>query len=251
MTPSTPSRSDPTLVVHGFPPVWGQPSPSPFATKLETWLRMAGLPYRTALIAGRPRSKSGKFPYITTPDGRLLSDSSIIIETLTAEHGVTLDAHLTPLERAHARMLQRTLEEHLYWMIVWSRWVRPGGFEHVRRDYFRHAPPALAGLIARVARRAAKQQVVAQGMGRHDDARLLRLATQDLEAVEALLGDKDTVFGAPSTADAIVFAFVGACLTTPGDCSLAALVRARPRLVAHVERIRTRHWQSPAERASR
>jgi glutathione S-transferase len=250
MNPSTPSGSDPPLVVHGFASVWGQPSPSPFATKLETWLRMAGLPYRTALIPGRPRSKSGKFPYITTPDGRLISDSSVILETLTAERGVTLDAHLTPLERAHARMLQRTLEEHLYWTIVWFRWVRPSGFEHVRRDYFRHAPPVLAELIPRVARRGAKQQVIAQGVGRHDEARILTLAAQDLDAVDALLDDKDTVFGAPSSADALVFAFVGACLATPGDCPLAALARTYPRLVAHVERIHGRHWQHPAERVS-
>ena len=52
------------IILWQMPPIWGLPNPSPFCMKLETWLRMSGLPYEAKAITGPPKSKSGKIPYI-------------------------------------------------------------------------------------------------------------------------------------------------------------------------------------------
>src|SRR5687768_4913060 len=114
--------SEAKIVLWQMRPLWGIPNPSPFCMKVETWLRMAGLPYEAREIEGPPRSQSGKLPYIERPDGSLLWDSSVIIDTLTRERNVTLDAELSADQRAIGTLLQRTFEENLYFVAVYDRW---------------------------------------------------------------------------------------------------------------------------------
>src|SRR5688500_18271068 len=115
--------SDGAIVLWQMQPLWGLPNASPFCMKVETWLRMAGLPYETRAIAGPPKSKSGKVPYIERADGSLLWDSSVILETLERERDVTLDRHLSAHDRALGVLLQRTFEENLYFLVLYERWV--------------------------------------------------------------------------------------------------------------------------------
>jgi hypothetical protein len=210
---------------------------------------MAGLNYATALIKGRPKSKTGKFPYVTLPDGRLISDSSAIIEELTREYNVPLDAHLSHQEKIQAALLKRTLEEHFYWLVVWTRWARPAGFAHLAVDYFAHLPPIIRNIVPTIAKSTALKQLHAQGIGRQPEARILTLAQQDLDAIDGLIDGKPTVFTKLSTSDAIALGFLGAALATPGDCPIAALIRKRPRLVAYTENLRAQWLASPAPRA--
>ncbi len=210
---------------------------------------MVGLNYATALINGRPKSKTGKFPYVTLPDGRIIADSSIIIEELSREYNIQLDSHLTSEQKAQATLLKRTLEEHFYWLVVWTRWSRPAGFAHLAVDYFGHLPPIVRSIVPPIARSTALKQLQAQGIGRQTEARILALAEQDIDAVDSLIAGKASVFGQLSTSDAIVLGFVGAALATPGDCPIGALVRKRARLVAYVEQLRAQWLATPAPRA--
>ena len=74
---------------------WNAPNISPFCTKLETYLRMADIPY-TIAPGNFPFQKApkGKVPYILF-EGRLISDSSRIIALLNERLGDTVDGHFT------------------------------------------------------------------------------------------------------------------------------------------------------------
>ena len=61
------------ITLNQFARVWGIPNPSPFCTKVETYLRMAGIPYEVA-DAVPPQAPKGKLPYITD-GGRKIADS--------------------------------------------------------------------------------------------------------------------------------------------------------------------------------
>src|SRR5688500_19262684 len=88
------------VTVWGLVPTWGAPSPSPFAIKLQTWLRMAKIEHRARVLKSPPRSSTGKVPYVELDNGRRLADSQSIIETLGRERGVDLDVHLDAAARA-------------------------------------------------------------------------------------------------------------------------------------------------------
>jgi glutathione S-transferase len=68
--------SNDCVVLWQMQPLWGLPNPSPFCMKVETWLRMAGIPYEPRAIGGPPKSTTGKVPYIERPDGSFLSTAA-------------------------------------------------------------------------------------------------------------------------------------------------------------------------------
>lgn len=243
----TPSlEGDTPVVVVGFPGVWGLCSPSPFAVKLETFLRIAEVPYTTAPLTGPPRSPTGKFPYLLMPNGEVLADSSRIIEELTRARALQVDAALDPQQRALLHLIQRLVEEHIYFVLVWARWTRAEGFGHVRSAYFNFVPAVLRPLAAMIARRAALAQLHGQGIGRQPEGRILELLQADLTALEQLMPAGGWVFGSPGRADAICFGFIASLLGTPGNCPAKELTRRFPKLCAHTERVRARYWAGAA-----
>jgi glutathione S-transferase len=237
-------EKDTPIVVVGFPGGWGLCSPSPFAVKLETFLRIAEVPYTTAPLSGPPKSPTGKFPYLALPDGRVLADSSVIIDELQRARALTVDAQLSGQQRAVLHLIQRMVEEHLYFALVWARWARDEGFGHVGAHYFTFVPAPVRPFAAYMARRAALAQLQGQGIGRHPEARVLQLLRADLTALEQLLPEDGWVFGAPGRADAICFGFIASLLGTPGDCPAKALTLSFPKVCAHTERVRARYWSA-------
>ena len=102
------------ITLYQFEPAFGLPNASPFCMKLETWLRMAQLPYEapTMRMTDMRKAPKGKMPYIVD-QGRVVSDSTFIIDYLKATYGDKLDNWLSPEQRAVALAFQRLLEENL------------------------------------------------------------------------------------------------------------------------------------------
>lgn len=224
------------------PPCWGLPSSSPFSVKLEAWLRMAGLSYRTCVLRGPPRSPSGKIPYVELPDGRLLADSGVIIDTLTAERGVDLDAGLDEQARGLATAVTRLLEDHLYWAIAWDRWVPPKHWAQTRAAYFGGLPGPLRWLVPPLLRRGVLRALHGQGFGRMTDAAILDRVERDLAALSALLGGREHLLGRPASVDATLYAFLVCALRPPFDGPLQRAVARHDDLVACCERFERRWW---------
>lgn len=224
------------------PPCWGLSSTSPFCIKLESWLRMSGLPYEARVPTGLPRSPTGKIPYVELPDGRLLADSSAIIDALIAERGVALDAGLDVRARGLAVAVTRMLEEHFYWAIAWDRWVPPEHWAKTRVAYFGWLPGPLRWLVPPLARRSVFRALHGQGFGRMPDAMILARAERDLEALAGLLGDQEHLLGRPATVDATIYAFLVCGLRPPFDGPLQRAVARHANLTAFCERFERRWW---------
>lgn len=105
------------IKLHQFAPAFGLPNASPFCMKVETWLRMAGLPYERVNSGDVLRAPKGKLPVIDD-DGTRVADSSFIIDYLKARCGDPLDAALTSRQRALAVALQRLFKDSLYWALL-------------------------------------------------------------------------------------------------------------------------------------
>jgi len=233
------------ITLHQPPPAWGISSLSPFCTKVETYLRMVGLPFRTAGADPR-KSPKGKVPWIEE-DGRTVADSSDIIDYLKLRHGDPLDTGLDAGQRALALVARRLVEEHLYWAIAYSRWAEPEGFALTRSRFLPLLPPVVGGLIVRQIRKGMLAQMHGHGLGRHDRADIYRRGAEDLAALSTLLGDRPYFLGEqPSSVDASVYALTSAIWFHPADNPLKRAMASAANLVAYTERIRRRYFAAPA-----
>lgn len=94
-----------------FPRMFGIPNVSPFCCKLETWLRIARVPYEVVDTGDPRKAPKGKLPFIEDAGVRI-GDSSLIVDHLVKTRGVDPDARLSASQRATALLVQRMLEEH-------------------------------------------------------------------------------------------------------------------------------------------
>ena len=93
-----------------FPPSPSVRSISPFALKLETWLRLANIPYKNLYTRKFSRT-SHTIPYIEL-NGKQLADSNRIIQTLRTHFQSDVDLELTEEERASAHVTMAMVENH-------------------------------------------------------------------------------------------------------------------------------------------
>lgn len=230
------------MIVHGFAPLSRRvASPSPFCLKLETWLRLAGLPYEAKGDFNPFSAPRGKAPYVTLDDGRVMSDSALIIATLSAEHGIDLDAHLTADQRAEHVLVRRTLEDHLYFCILWERWVRAEGFEILKGSYFGHMPVPARWLVPHVARRNVRKSAHLQGVSRLPEQAIWDAGLEDLRAVAHALGDSDFFGGnQPCLMDCVAYGFIANVLWGPFTGPFQEETTAMENLVAWAERMAAR-----------
>ena len=226
--------------LHQFAPAFGLPNASPFCMKLETYLRMAGLPYEAVNSGDVLKAPKRKLPYIDD-DGTIVADTSFIVDYLKQRYGDPLDAHLTPLERAEATAFQRLFEENLYWAVVHTRWVDEAGWALTAPAFFGAMPAPLRWVVPTLARRGLKAQLRAQGMGRHTPEQIHAIAARDLSAVADFIGDKAFFLGAqPSSIDACAHAFLANVLWAPVESPIQRHARTRPELEAYCARMKAR-----------
>ncbi len=224
-----------------FPPALGLPNASGFCLKLETWLRMAGLPYESVFTMNPSRAPKGKLPWIDD-DGTPVSDSALIIDHLTRRYGIALDDHLDDAQSATALLLRRALEEHLYWCIVYFRWVDDRYWPATRAGFFGRLGAPAAWFVPVLARRGLIAQVRAAGVGRHSADDITAMARDDLEAINTVLGDKPFLFGAPSSIDACAYGMLANIALVDLDIPIRREMLGFPKLIAYCERMRQVYW---------
>lgn len=227
------------ITLFQFKPMFGLPNPSPFCMKLETYLRLARLPHKIATLKSLGRSPTGKAPFVDI-DGVVIADSGLIINHLERSCGHPVDGKLSLAQRAESLALQRLMEEHLYWVAVYMRWVDP----ETRSQWRPHLqemlslPSFLTPLVARLSQRGIMKTLRAQGLGRHGPETIWQMGTADIQALAHWLGNRPWGFGdAPTTVDACLAAFVGNIVRTPWNNPLTAATLKHASLVAHFERV--------------
>lgn len=228
-------------IVHIFSGAWDIPSESPFCLKLLTWMKIAGVPFDVSALRGPAKSKSGKAPYILREDGTCLEDSSRIIETLTREHGVTLDAERTPEQHASMVMAQRMLESHLYFVVLLHRWR--DNWPAIRAAYFEGTIPApVLWAVGPFIRRATVRQAHGQGLGKMPWEQAVAEAVADLGALSTVLGNDEFFFGSPGLMDAIAYGSLENIHREPLEGPLKDALHSHANLMGWLERMRVRYW---------
>ena len=96
------------------------PSLSPFCFKLETWMRMTGIPYHNVSNDFTHVSERGQIPFIEL-NGRQIADSNHIITELTRIFNVELDTDLSAHEWANSIAYHHLIEHGILWGNLYFR----------------------------------------------------------------------------------------------------------------------------------
>ncbi len=230
------------IKLYQFAPAFGLPNMSPFCMKVETYLRMTGLPYACPRGADLFKSPKGKLPYIED-NSKIVADSTFIIDYLKASYGDPLDAMLTPRQRALGVLIQRTFEESLYWPVLYSRWIDDAGFTKVNDAAFSGLKFPLRQLLPVFVRRGLRRQLQGQGTGRHSRDEIYAIGCRDVSAVAELLGGQSYFLGEqPTSIDATAYAFLANLLWVPIDLPIRAHAQKQPQLEAYCQRMKARYF---------
>jgi glutathione S-transferase len=204
----------PPVKLFQFPRMFAIPNLSPFCCKLETWLRIAGIPYEVVDTPDPRKAPKGKLPFIEDA-GMRIADTSIIVEHLVKTRGIDPDARLEASQRAIALLVQRTLEEHYAFVVAYTHLVRDEGVRHTRAR-FDPVPAIVRPLVAGLVRGRVKKLLWQQGILRHSHQEIIDSAVRDWQAVLAFMGDGPFFFGDdPTSVDAIVFGALATSVLTP------------------------------------
>ncbi|MET4570078.1 glutathione S-transferase family protein [Rhodanobacter soli] len=233
------------LTLYATRPGFGLPDTSPFVIKTEVQLKMAGVAYDRA-SAIPPQAPNGKLPFIDD-HGVVISDSTFIRAHLERKYAVDLDAELDVRQRAQAWTIERLLEDHLYFAMVWFRWIDPDNFAKGPAHFADSAPEADRARMRQEMQARKTAELHAQGLGRHPPAQIAELGTRSIDALAKLLGDQPFFMGAfPSGVDATAAGML-ACVATPFfDTPLRRAVEAHPNLVDYVARMMQRYYPGHA-----
>lgn len=233
--------SSSSLTLYATRAGFGLPDTSPFVIKTEVQLKMAGLVYDRA-SAIPPQAPNGKLPFINDHD-EVVSDSTFIRAHIERKYGVDLDEGLDACQRAQSWAIERLLEDHLYFAMVWFRWIDPENFAKGPAHFADGAPEAGRAQLRQDMQARKAVELHAQGMGRHTPARIDVLGERSIDALAQLLGDKPWLMGEThSGVDAAAFGML-ACVATPFfDTPLRRAVEAHPNLIAYVARMMRRYY---------
>jgi len=223
-----------------FPRMFAIPNLSPFCCKLETWLRMARIPYELVDTPDPRKGPRGKLPFIED-NGVRIADTSHIVDHLTKTRGVDPDACLDAPQRAIALLVQRTLEEHYAFVLVYTHLLREEGLRYTRPQ-FDSVPVIVRPMIAKLVHARLEKLLWCQGVSRHSHVQIIEAAIRDWRAVLTVMGNPFFFGDEPTGVDAIVFGALATTVLTPIESPIRDFLTSQPACVAYAVRMRTRFF---------
>jgi len=228
------------VVLHTYPRCKTCPNISPYALKIETYCRMAGVTY--VIDLEEPMGTKNKSPWITI-NGVEVMDSELILDYLEKHFNRPLPAtvKLTPEQAACGRSVQVMLDEHTMGLMGMKRYIIDN-FEYVRTI----VPKKLECFITMYRlffMRGIRQAFYIRGEGRFTEQEVLFFLYRDLQALADTLGKKSYLLGTePTVYDAAAFANL-----TQALCATAPEVELQVRqkhdnLVCYFDRIKSKFW---------
>nr|WP_228024461.1 glutathione S-transferase family protein [cf. Phormidesmis sp. LEGE 11477] len=218
--------------------------PSPLCLKLETYLRMTGLPYQVAANANVLKAPKKKLPYITD-DGRVVADSGFIINYLMDTYGNPLDAHLSSKQRGAMLGMRRLMEEHLYWVAFYFRWADEDNWQVIKAVFFEDIPMPMRLFVPTLVRRSAMRDLYGQGIGRHSADEIFALGCENIRAISDFLGDQAYLMGdRPTSLDAIGYGMLSNIMRASLDSRLKTYALTFENLTAYCDRMHERYWSN-------
>jgi glutathione S-transferase len=169
--------------------------PSPYCTKLNAYLQLTNMKFKTVKGADSLSSApKGKLPYITDK-GKDIGDSNLIIAYLKETYGDEIDAHLSSEERAVMQGFIAMMDGVLSSTLGYSRWVEDHNWVQAKSLFFGKMPTVLKMIVPPLLRRTVKKKYSSGDYKGFTKDELYGSADRALKALSDYLGDKKYFFG--------------------------------------------------------
>merc|ERR1712204_105677 len=229
------------------------PSISPQELKLESWLKLQGIPYENVDHKAKLSSKNGTLPFIEF-NGVEVSDAALI-QTLADKFEKDMSAHLNKEQKNVEHAMIKMVENHLYWAIM--QW-RTSNVDNTIKAYKIHLPTFLGSKVPlgllnlhfkfNVVKKIQKK-VKSQGI-----ANIEEMSKNDLNVLSTMLAEKDFMFGEePSMLDMVVYSHLAQLVMVEADylCPLRDYVQESCKnLVELANRLKEKCWGDDWELAT-
>jgi len=193
------------ITLYGMPSAGGLKQLSPFVVKVEMALLYLGLEYEVEHLDPRKirsMSPTGKVPWIRMGKSTL-SESDSIIAFLNSKQDADLFDDLANDQRVLGLALKRLTEDHLYWLMVWARWISDASrlalVESFLESFLVKYPKYIIKLASPFAKRHVSALCKTQGIGLMSDDEREREAMIDFNALSAQLKKMPFLLGSDMT----------------------------------------------------
>lgn len=225
------------IKLYVLPPALGLRAVSPFCFKIEMVLAYLNEPFELILEPDPRKAPKSKLPYMDV-DGQLIADSELILDDLEKKHGASLYGDLTPAEIGVGRAFTRLCEEHLYWMMVASRWLDDDYFPNVAEGFFGDLPPIVRSIVPKIAQNTVKKTYDLQGLGRHSKEEQIQFAKDDLSAIADKVAEDGFITGGRfSIFDINVASLISGLLENQPNTWISEIGKTYPALREYSDRI--------------
>ncbi len=231
------------IQLYSFGADFGMVDPSPFVLKVDVFLRMTGIEYEIIPnMFNLRQAPKGKLPFIVDEESKI-ADSEFIIAYLQNKFSLNLDKHLSSQQKSLAYLIGKSLDENLYWCLVYSRWGVDETWVQVKQAFFGSMVFPLNALVPPIARYGIMSALQKQGIGRHSDAEIQMIARKSFAALAEILGQQKYFFGdSPCTFDATAYAFLSQFINVSLDNDFNDLARGFDNLVGYCDRIKSQYY---------
>ncbi|KAG0028583.1 hypothetical protein BGZ81_004598 [Podila clonocystis] len=196
-------------------------------------------------------SPSGKLPFLALPNGSFVTEDGF--EEFIQKNG-SPDVKLDINEAAEAFAFTALAESKIHAALLYTLWFEEAHFKNTTRNhYFGHHVPVLKTILAYWEKSSIVHSMLLTRT-QIDREQIFEEAATAIESIATLLGNSDYFFGkdAPSSLDAIVFAYLHVILTLPKirtddsgrSSELARIVRKHSNLYEYSQKIWRKYFSA-------
>lgn len=218
-----------------LPPAFGMRNVSPFCLKIEMLMTSLGLDYEMGIEADPRKAPKGKLPFLVA-SGRKIADSELIAQFLDEITDGGVFGKYSAAQKATGTAIARLVDDHLYWIMVASRWLDDEWWPNVVSGFFSDLPAPLRIIVPRLARRQVRQTYHLHGLGRHTLEEQKGFARRDLEALDEAVGSSGVLDAKdPGYFDFTVAGFMAGVYDQQPPTWFNPIAEAFPRLQQYTE----------------
>ncbi|KAI0235409.1 Failed axon connections protein [Lamellibrachia satsuma] len=180
------------IYLHTFPRACCKqvPNLSPYAIKLETWLRLHKLKYK--VVETYQFSKKGQIPFIVF-NGEQTADSQLTIEYLSKYFSLDQTEGLSPQLQSASRAFRVLIENSFSWTCFCYRYVHH--YQLFKKVHQLPRGKILNTLSRLLLKWGVKKNSCGAGIGRHTPQDIYDIGADDIRAISHFLGDKKYLCG--------------------------------------------------------